>query len=146
MTFLAGVKTVRTQVWTDPRDILAANSPGPNGSIEALRSPGNPYIAELWHKTRLKNRSFLSPSGAIFTHFYATKIWKMVGKLIFRPKPTSGANFIKIGVGRRTGPYTRLLQSLISGLLRGQIWETVTPQYDARLRFWWNLHQRWDLA
>ena len=37
----------------------------------------------------------------------------MVGKLIFRPKPTSGANFIKIGVGRCTG----VLQSLIYGLL-----------------------------
>ena len=41
----------------------------------------------------------------------------MVVKLIFRPKPTSGANFIKIGVGRRTGPYTRLFQSLTDGLL-----------------------------
>ena len=72
---------------------------------------------QLKSKMRFKNKSFFSPSGAIFTHFYATKIRKMVGKLIFRPKPTSGANFIKIGVGRRTGPFTRLLRSLIFGLL-----------------------------
>ena len=38
----------------------------------------------------------------------------MVVKLIFRPKPTSGANFIKIGVGRRTG----VLRSLTDGLLK----------------------------
>ena len=39
----------------------------------------------------------------------------------FGPKRTYGAKIVKIGVGGRTGPYTRPSQSLMFGLLRVKV-------------------------
>ena len=52
------------------------------------------------------------------TPFLGSKSKNFLSGAGFGPKPTSGPNFIKIGVGDRTGPYIRVSRSLIYGLFK----------------------------
>ena len=63
-------------MWSDLNEILTPNFLTSDDSNGALRSSENPSGAELWTKTRRKNETLKTASGALFTHFYATKIKK----------------------------------------------------------------------
>ena len=78
----------------------------------------NPSRVDLRSKTRLKNPKNLGPVKAHLTGFFSPIGRNKDSWVGFGPKPTSGPNFTKIGVGRRTWPYIRLLLFLISVLLR----------------------------
>ena len=106
-------------MWTILYEILAPNSLASDSSNSALRSSQNPSGAELWTKTRWKNETLKTASGALFTHFYAIKIQKYFAWWVFGPIPTSGASFTGIGLGDRTW----VLRSLIFCLLMFTIHE-----------------------
>ena len=68
-------------------------------------------------KTRLKNLKNFHPFFAILGAFLGPTGEKRGVHVGFGPKRTYGAKIVKVGVGGRTGPYTRPSQSLMFGLL-----------------------------
>ena len=98
---------------------MARGQPARNSaSFDTLKLFLGGFLGPPHQKTRLKNLKHFRPFFAILGAFLGPTGEKRGVHVGFGPKRTYGAKIVKIGVGGRTGPYTRPSQSLMFGLLR----------------------------
>ena len=88
-----------------------------SASFDTLKLFLGGFLGPPHPKTRLKNLKNFRPFFAILGAFLGPTGKKRGVHVGFGPKRTYGAKIVKIGVGGRTGPYTRPSQSLMFGLL-----------------------------
>ena len=77
--------------------------------------------------------------------FSVTRCQNMTSRSDLGSKRTTKTIFVRFKNMRWTAP-PDITISIKIWVLRGRIWENVEPDYGPRLRFWWNLAQRWVLA